>query len=154
MVDTIEAAVGIYVGSFVLAVISGVFPLVNAELYVIGISVAGGSLPLALAIASIVAVGQMVSHAALFQAAVSVTRLSAKRRARFEQRIARARATVDRWGLGLPVLFASATLGVPPMIAVAPAAGVLGVRFRTFAGIGVLGRLLRFGALAVVAYSI
>jgi hypothetical protein len=39
---------GVYVGSFAIAIVSGVFPIVNAELYLIGLVLAIGGIPEAL----------------------------------------------------------------------------------------------------------
>jgi membrane protein YqaA with SNARE-associated domain len=109
-------------------------------------------LPTALVLAVILATGQTITHSTLFQIARGVVGISARHRKRFEERIARARVLVERWrGRVLVLLSSAATLGLPPMLAVSLAAGSLGIRFRTFVIIGLLGRIVRFTAIAILA---
>ncbi|HEY5927914.1 MAG TPA: VTT domain-containing protein [Kofleriaceae bacterium] len=153
MLETLEAAGGIYVAVFALAIVSGVVPLFNAEIALIGLTIAVGSLPKALVFAGLIAIGQTISHSSLYFSARGVTKVTAKRRAKLEARIARARAIVERWGdKWLLLLCASATLGIPPMLLVSVAAGALEVRFRTYAIIAIIGRTVRFTALALAAH--
>lgn len=152
MIEFFSELGGIYVAAFGIAVVSGVFPLVSSELFLVGIAMSNAGTPKLLVIAGLIALGQTVSHSTLFQAARGVTSLGEKRRAKFEKRIERARAVVSRWRGNVPILLCSAaTLGLPPMMLVSVAAGALRVRFRTFVIIGVLGRVLRFATIAVVA---
>jgi membrane protein YqaA with SNARE-associated domain len=143
---------GVYVASLLIAVISGVFPLVNAELYLIGLTVTLGYSPQLFAIAAILALGQTLTHSVLFQTARGVTSLGAKRRVGLEAKLARVRERLDRWrDKVLVVLCAAATIGLPPMMLVSLCAGSLAIRFRTFVVIGLAGRLVRFGTLALIA---
>lgn len=152
MVDSIQAAVGIYLASFAIGVISGVFPLVNAELYLIGLIVtAGVGGPELAAIAAILACGQMVSHSLLFWTARGAARASG-RRPTLEARIARARVRVAAWGNKRRVLLiSSAVLGLPPFMLTCLAAGALAISYRTFVAVGLAGRIARFTGLAMIA---
>ena len=153
MVDSIEGAVGIYLASFVIAVISGAFPLVNAEVYLVGIVVASRvPWPSLIVLAVLIACGQMVTRSLLFQAARGVAKAGGKRRAKLEARIARARARVARWGNKRSALLgASAVLGLPPFLLTCLAAGALDISYRTFVSVGLGGRVVRFTGLALIA---
>jgi len=143
---------GLYAGAFLLAVVSGVFPLVSSEVFLIGIALSHTSTPSMLVIAQLIAAGQTVSHSTLFQMARGVTTLGTKRGKKFEAKIERARTIVARWRGNVWLLLCSAaTIGLPPMMLVSIAGGALDIRFRRFVTIGLLGRMLRFTAIALVA---
>lgn len=153
MVETIEGAVGIYLASFVVAVISGAFPLVNAEVYLVSIVIAsrveGPSLFL---LGVIIACGQMVSHSLLFHAARGAAKVGGRKREKLEARIERARARVARWGnKRIALLITSATFGLPPFLLTCIAAGALEIRYRLFVTFGLAGRIVRFTAIALIA---
>lgn len=155
VLETLEAAGGIYVAMFGFAVISGVFPLVNSELALIGLTLSIGSLPKMLVLAVIVACGQTISHSSLFFTARGITKVTTEGREKWHARIARARQIVEKWGeRWLLLLGAAAIFGLPPMMIVSVAAGALGVRFRTFLGIGLLGRIVRFVTIVLGAHYI
>jgi membrane protein YqaA with SNARE-associated domain len=152
VLEALEAAGGIYVAMFAIGLVSGVFPIVNSELALIGITLSIDSLPTAIILAVIVAVGQVITHSFLFFTARGLTKVTAKRREKLEARIEKARALVDKWGnKWLLLMTAAATLGVPPMILVALAAGALGVRYRTLIAIDLTGRIARFIVIAIGA---
>jgi membrane protein YqaA with SNARE-associated domain len=153
VVDSIEGAVGIYLASFVVAMISGVFPLVNAEIYLVGIVIASRvSWPSVILLAVIIACGQMVTHSLLFHAARGAANAGSKRREKLEARIARARARVAKWGnKRLALLSTSATIGLPPFFLTCLAAGALEIPYRTFVAFGLTGRIVRFTAIALIA---
>jgi membrane protein YqaA with SNARE-associated domain len=152
VLESLQAGGGIYVAMLVVAVLSGVFPLVNSEIALASIGMAGASVGQLLVLAAIVAVGQTLTHTALYVSAHHLATLGEKRRAKLHARIERARAVVARWGdRSQLLLFASATLGLPPMILVAVVSGALGIRLRTFVAIGLAGRVLRFAAIAIAA---
>lgn len=152
MLESLQASGGIYVAMLVVAVVSGVFPLVNSELALATIAISGTSMGQLVVLAAIVAFGQTITHTTLYVSAKSLATLGEKRRATLHARIERARVAVARWGdRSLLLLFASATLGLPPMMLVAVVAGALGIRLRTFVLIGLAGRALRFAAIAIAA---
>ncbi|MBA2539335.1 MAG: hypothetical protein H0V17_06855 [Deltaproteobacteria bacterium] len=153
MVDTIEGAVGIYLASFVVAMISGVFPLVNAEIYLAGIVIASRvPWPTLIVLGVIIACGQMVTHSLLFHAARGAAHAGGKRREKLEARIARARARIAKWGnKRIALLCTSATFGLPPFLLTCVAAGALGISYRMFLALGLTGRIVRFTAIALLA---
>jgi len=156
VLHTLEAVGGIYVAMFAIAVVSGVFPLVNSEVTLITITIAIGTLPKALVLAVIVACGQTITHSSLFFTARGIARATTKQSPKWNARIAKARALIEKWGeRWILLLCLAAVFGLPPMMLIGVAAGALGgVRFRTFVIIGLAGRILRFAALAIGAHFI
>ncbi len=152
MTDSVEAAAGVYLASFAIAVVSGVVPIVNAELYLIGLVLAIGGVPEALVLAVLIAAGQMIGKGLLYQTARSATLLGARRTPRLADRLERARHRVERWrSKPYTVTFVSASVGLPPLYLVTLAAGILDIRFRAFLLVGFAGRTLRFGTIGVLA---
>ncbi len=150
--ETVGPAVGIYLGSFAIAIVSGVLPIVNAELYLIGIVLAIGGVPEALVLGVLIAAGQMIGKGVLFQTARGVSLLGEARRPKLAARLERARAKLERWrSKPYCVTFVSAAVGLPPLYLVTLMAGILGIRFRAFLLVGFAGRTLRFGTIGVLA---
>ncbi|MDX1645936.1 MAG: hypothetical protein R3304_02235 [Longimicrobiales bacterium] len=132
-------------GLVVASAVSGVVPLVNAELLVVTAAAALPAVGVPLvAVAS--TVGQMSAKLSLFAVARwAPSRLPAKARDAVE----RASASLsEREGTVWSLVFASAATGIPPFYGISIAAGTLGVPPLSFATSGCLGRFLRFGALA------
>ena len=153
MLAQLEAAGGIYIAMFIIALISGVFPLVNSEVAVGVVALKLDSLPEVLVIAVIVALGQSIIHSTLFFTARGLAKATADRREKLQAKIEKARALAERWGnKWLLLISAAAVLGFPPMILVALAAGALGVRYRMFVTLDVTGRIVRFIAIALAAF--
>ncbi|MGE0549222.1 MAG: hypothetical protein AB7O24_22115 [Kofleriaceae bacterium] len=152
MIDGLEATLGIYAATFVVAVLSGFIPVVNAELYLIGVAVVTGNVWLAVVLGVIVAAGQMVAKIGIYQAARSASSLGGRRGPKYEAKLAKARALVDKWrDKPFVLLFVSASTGLPPFFIVSLLAGMLSIKFRPFVTIGMLGRTLRFVTIALVA---
>ena len=149
MIDSIEASVGIYLATLVVSVLSGLVPVINGELYLIAAILVAGDPTVALVLAAIVAVGQMIAKVVLYYTARGATELG--RSTRFGAKLAQAQQLVARWrGKPLTVLFLSAVTGLPPFYLVTLLAGLLGIRFGTFLLLGIAGRLIRFIALALL----
>ena len=135
---------GLLVGSAV----SGIVPLVNAELLVAGAAVAAPGIGVPL-VAAVSTVGQMVSKTLLFVLARwAPSRLPLKARAALSRA---SDAVTRRGGAAGSLVFTSALVGLPPFYGVSLAAGALGMRLRSFVVSGGVGRLVRFGALAWAA---
>lgn len=145
-----EAALGIYAGSVIVAAASALIPVINAEIYLGGVVLAAGAtIPQAILLGFLVAFGQMIGKSVVYSAAKGSTKLGAKR---LDRTITRARALIAKWG-DRPqlVMFLSATASLPPYLLVAAFAGLLEIPFRRFYAIGLAGRSLRFVTIAVVA---
>jgi membrane protein YqaA with SNARE-associated domain len=150
-----EGALGIYLASFLIAVASGVIPIVNAEIYLVGVvlavGAAGGGIPEALFLAVLVSIGQMCAKAVIYQTARGATTLGTKSGG-FAKKLERARERTEKWkNKPLGVTFVSASLGLPPFYIVSLVAGILEVRFRAFMLVGFAGRTMRFGTIALLA---
>lgn len=147
--ETAGAVAGVYVGSFAIAIVSGVFPIVNAELYLIGLVLAIGGIPEALLLAVLLAAGQMIGKGLLFQATAGASKLCTPRLAGGLERV---RSRVQRWrSKPYSVTFVSAAVGLPPLYLLTLLAGILEIRFRMFLLVGFAGRTLRFGTIGLLA---
>jgi membrane protein YqaA with SNARE-associated domain len=134
--------------SFALALVSAVVPWVNGELVLLSFVVPTTStLDLAQIVIAVTA-GQVSGKSALYWLARRARRVPppkvAAAIARWRDRVARRPLT------GLATMFVSATFGVPPLYLTTLAAGSLMVEFGAFVSIIVCGRLLHFGAIALV----
>jgi membrane protein YqaA with SNARE-associated domain len=143
----IEVLGGLLVG----AAVSGVVPVLNAELLVAGVVIAAPQIAIP-AIALVAAAGQMFTKSALFMAArCAPHRLKGKSRGALD----RAAATVaQRGGAATSLVLTSALTGLPPFFGVSLAAGALGMRLRSFVASGAVGRVVRFAAVAWAARAV
>ncbi len=149
MIDSIEATVGIYLATLIISVLSGLVPVVNGELYLIAAIVVADDPVVALVLAVIVALGQMIAKIGLYYAARGATELG--RSTRLGAKLERAQLLARRWqGKPLTLLFVSAVTGLPPFYLVSLLAGLLRIRFGTFLLLGIIGRVIRFVALALI----
>lgn len=154
VLDSLDGFGGIYVALFLFAMLSGVFPLANSETALAALGVASSyAWPKLLVLAVVVALGQSVTHAMLYQSARGLAKVGAKGRAKLEARIVKARELGARWQKSELLLIAlGATIGIPPQALIALLAGVIGIRFRTFVAIDVAGRIARFTTIVMVAH--
>ncbi len=127
--------------------VSALFPLVNAEAYLAWVATQGpGSLAL---VAAAAAVGQVAGKLIWYYAGLRTVESEWMRKklakSRRDQTLATWQArTKDRpWAAGA-LNFAAAFVGLPPYLAVAAIAGLLGVGVRLFIVTGLVGRFLRF----------
>jgi len=149
LLDSIVAALGIYAGTLVVGVLSGLVPIINGEIFLVGVVLLSGKLWPAIALALLVAIGQMIAKIILYKAAHSATGLG--KDSRLGRKIEAARAKLDKWReKPLAITFISAVTGLPPFYLITLLAGALGVRFRTFFILGIIGRVIRFVALALI----
>jgi membrane protein YqaA with SNARE-associated domain len=153
---TLDSFGGIYVAMFLFAILSGVFPLANSEAALIALGAASPyGWPKLIVLAVVVALGQSVTHAMVFQSGRGLAKAGAKRRPKLEARLAKARELGARWEKSeLLLITLGATIGIPPQVLVALLAGVIGIRFRTFVAIDVPGRIARFITIVVVAHLV
>ena len=153
VLDSLDAFGGIYVAMFLFAMLSGVFPLANSEAAVIALGATSTyGWPKLIVIALIVAMGQVATHSILFHMARGLAKVGAKKRPWLEKRLERARALGEKWKASEVLLMTlGAVLGFPPQILIAILAGAIGIRFRVFLVIDILGRIVRFGFLVAVA---
>lgn len=131
--------------------ISGIVPIVNAELLVAAAAVAlpAVGLPLVVAVST---VGQMVTKTLLFALARwAPSKLPRKARAALDRA---SEAVSAREGGAGSLVFTSAAIGLPPFYGVSLACGVVRMRLVTFLVAGGAGRAVRFGCLAWAAHHL
>jgi membrane protein YqaA with SNARE-associated domain len=134
--------------SFALAVVSAIVPWVNGELVLLSFVAPTTSTPDLSQIVIAVTAGQVSGKSVLYWLARRARRLPPLK---VEAAMARWRDQVARRPLaGLATMFASATFGVPPLYLTTLVAGSLMVDFGAFLAVIVSGRLLHFGAIALV----
>lgn len=149
LVDSIVAALGIYAGTLVVGVLSGLIPIINGELFLVGVVLLTGRPGPAIVLALLVAIGQMIAKFVLYKMAHGATGL--KKESRFAKKLEAAKSKVEKWkDKPLAITFVSALTGLPPFYIVTLLAGALGVRFSTFLILGIIGRVVRFVALALL----
>jgi len=138
--------------------VSALVPVVNAEAYAV---LAGHRSGHAVVVVVVLALGQTVGKLLLFEAARRGTGRLNQRLAR-RNRSGRAQARASRWAeptrrwlssrrTGLPTVFVSAAVGIPPLALVSLAAGTADLRQWEFAVACFAGRLIRFAALVLPA---
>ncbi|MDQ3339974.1 MAG: VTT domain-containing protein [Myxococcota bacterium] len=153
MLDSIVAALGIYAGTLVVGVLSGLVPIVNGEVFLVAMVLLTGQLWPAIALALLVAIGQMIAKVILWKMASRAT--EAGKDTRLGKKIAQARTKIEKWKeKPLAVTFISALTGLPPFYIVTLLAAALGVRFRTFVILGIIGRVVRFVVIAIIAVRV
>jgi membrane protein YqaA with SNARE-associated domain len=141
-------ALGAYASVFGLAYASALVPLVNAEALVIGYAaLAGPGYAQALIVAAVVAAGQMLGKCTLYFVGRGAGKIPSQR----QQKI------IDRWGerfqrsphAVMLFVFVSAFSGFPPFYAISVLSGAFRVNLVAFFVVGLAGRFLRFGILAL-----
>ncbi|HKV98965.1 MAG TPA: VTT domain-containing protein [Vicinamibacterales bacterium] len=145
------AWLGASLSCFGLTVLSAIVPWVNAEVIVLAFVALAHSPAQAALVVIVATAGQMAGKCVVFWAG----RRGERRYARASELAARwrDRLTARPWSAVLLVLVSSA-IGVPPFFLVTLAAGAVGVNFRRFVIAGTIGRLMRFGSLALLPHAI
>ena len=149
--DDLLAMLGIYGGTFVVSMIAGLVPLVNSEVFLIGLvrlAVDRSSQLPAIVIAA--ATGQMVAKIGLYYAGQNMIKLP---RGRYKAKLEQVRGKLERWKTKPYLVFTiSSIVGLPPFYLTVLAAGAMKIRFKTFLGIGLCGRLVRFAFLVTITW--
>jgi membrane protein YqaA with SNARE-associated domain len=134
---------------YALAIVSAVVPWVNAELVMVSaVPLAGSPLQLTGLVVA-VSLGQMTGKSVMYW----LSRRSAARPTwtRWQRSVDAWRARFDtRPVAALALTFVSALIGIPPFFIVSIAAGAVRVAFGWFLAVGIAGRLLHFGAVALL----
>ncbi len=154
VLDSLDGFGGIYLAVFVFGILSGVIPVTNSEVLMAALG-AGSSYgwPKLLVLALLVAIGQAITHGALYFTARGIAKAGTNKSPKWEARIAKAHDLAEKWKKSeLLMMIGGATIGVPPQVLVATVAGVIGIPFRTFATIDVCGRFVRFAVIGLLAY--
>ena len=148
MTEDLLSTLGVYGGSFVIAFVAGMFPLVSIEVFLVGLSaLAGPSFQVLVACCLLAAVGHQIAKTICYYAGVG-----ALERGRLKQRIENNRARIDRWNKAPYLILAiGATIGLPPMYILGfIARPIMRLRFVPFSLIVFFGRIGRFIVLAAI----
>jgi membrane protein YqaA with SNARE-associated domain len=134
-------------GCFALTTLSAVFPWVNAEFVVLSFTTAASS-PAAVALLIVVAAaGQMTGKLVLYSAGQQSWRLRspgfARQLERWQSRCTANPRHADR------VVLMSSVVGFPPFIMSSLLAGAVRMNLARFLIAGAIGRLVRFGGVAL-----
>ena len=151
MTSHLLASCGLYLGTYLVCLLAGLIPLINAEVYLVGVTLWAVESPAPLpAIVLLAALGQMTAKLILYYAALGAMELPGERQ---QARIAKARAKIEKWRAKPKwVLAVSSTTGLPPFYLVSLAAGALRIRLRTFLTIGMIGRVVHFAVVVAIAW--
>ena len=135
------------VSCFALTVVSAVAPWINAEIVLLSFTTTASSPGMTAVFVIVASAGQMTGKMALYSAGHRSSRAPSERLAR----------VLDTWRPRCEsnprraewLVLVSSTIGIPPFIATSLLAGALGMRIARFLVAGSIGRLIRFGALAL-----
>jgi membrane protein YqaA with SNARE-associated domain len=132
---------GIYIATVVVCLIGAVFPIMNAELYMLFVSSLadpGVLVPVVL----LGAAGQITGKVVMYYGGRSAPRIiPARAVAKIDAVRARLEGTVGRQSL---IVFVSAVTGFPPLYVVSVVAGVMRLPLAAFVLCGFSGRVIRF----------
>jgi membrane protein YqaA with SNARE-associated domain len=146
----VGAALGTYLGTFVLCFVSGLVPFVNAEIWLVAVTLAVATPVKLPVIVLLAAAGQVTAKVLLYHAAMGALKMPT---GRFKEKVEKARHKVASWKKRPHlVLWTSATVGLPPFYVVSLLAGALEYRLRALLAIGMTGRTLRFGTVVAIAW--
>jgi membrane protein YqaA with SNARE-associated domain len=149
--DELLAMLGIYGGTFIVSIIAGLVPVVNAEVFLVGLIRLAVERPQQLpAIVLAASLGQMVAKIGLYYAGQGLLELP---RGRYREKIQTVRGKLERWKTKPYLIYGlSSVFGLPPFYLTVLAAGAMKIRLRAFLVIGLAGRLIRFGVIAALAW--
>lgn len=149
--DELLAMLGIYGGTFAVSILAGLVPLINAELFLVGLvrfAVERSSQLPAIVLAA--AAGQMVAKIGLYYAGRSMIDLP---RGRYKAKVETVRAKIEQWKSKPYIIYGvSSVVGLPPFYLTVLAAGAMRIRFEAFLAIGMVGRVIRFAVLVALTW--
>lgn len=137
----------VWLTTFGVAVLSAVIPVINIEIYLLGASaLAPREMVIPLVIAG--TLGQVIGKIALYYAGTGALKIPGKRLQAALQRMNT--QMQERPRMGGALVFASATLGLPPYYLVTLAAGAAKMNLPMFLAVSLVGRLIRFAIVVAV----
>jgi membrane protein YqaA with SNARE-associated domain len=146
--DFVQVALdhGAYVSVAVISLVSAVFPIINAELAVVGLAAAVPNTNVFLLV-SIATAAQMAGKSAMYWLGRKGTSVASTRYA----------AAIERWGHRFrgsrksvgTLMFVSSASGLPPFYLVSTLAGAFRTSFLAFFALGFAGRFIRFAVLGL-----
>jgi membrane protein YqaA with SNARE-associated domain len=144
------SAAGLYASCFALSIMSALLPWVNCELLLLSLAALASS-PCKLAcLVLLTSMGQMAGKCVLYWAGRGSIRFQSARVSRttasWRQRLERSAARP------LTFVFVSSALGIPPFYVTTILAGAVRLQFGRFVGVGLCGRLVRFGLIVFIPH--
>lgn len=139
--------VAVWLTTLGVALLSALVPVVNIEIYLLG---ASSLAPPAFVVPLIVAgtLGQMLGKAGMYFAGMGALRLPGER---WKLALVKANGYMERHPrAGGALVFASASVGLPPFYIMSVAAGSARMNLMLFLALGTAGRLIRFGVIVAV----
>jgi membrane protein YqaA with SNARE-associated domain len=127
---------------------SAVMPWISAELVMLALLPTAVAHDQVVALAAMAVTGQMAGKTLLYWIARGGTTAFANDR--FVAQTERWRPLVTSPGRAMPLLLASSVIGFPPLFALTILAGSLRLRFRLFFLASTIGRIIHFGAIALL----
>jgi len=145
------ATLGLYGGTLALAFLAGMFPLLSVEALLFAVALSGVAPEELAALVGIAAVGHQIAKTVTYYAGTGALALPG---GRAQARIDAARRWIDRWNRRPRwILFASATIGLPPLYVLGLVARpLMGMALSTFTAISMSGRIARYVALVVAGH--
>ena len=132
---------GLYLSTFIVCLVSGFVPFINAEVYLILVS-AMAPKQAALPIILLSVAGQMSAKSILYLTGKGLVKLNL---ARYEKKMGQVMAKFQKWRNKSDLfIFLSALGGFPPFYLVSILAGIFELNFKRFFIWGSAGRLVRF----------
>lgn len=132
---------GLFATVYIVCFVSGFVPLVNAEIFLIGIALMTNKEDIVL-VTFLAAAGQMTAKTVIYLAGRGAVRLPL---GKIEAKITRIQALMHRWqGRTTALLFLSSSVGVPPFYVVSFVAGIGKINILQFCATGFVGRWVRF----------
>jgi membrane protein YqaA with SNARE-associated domain len=137
---------GLHLATFIVCLISGFVPIVNAEIYLITVSSFSAKTEIFFLI-FISTSGQMIAKSILFLSGRGILNIPFHK---YEKKIENAKEKFKKWeNRSFLFIFLSASSGFPPFYVVSVLSGMLKLNFKWFVISGFLGRFVRF-AVAVL----
>lgn len=144
--EDLVVRLGLPLATFVYCLVSGIVPVVNAEVFLLAVAAVAPSSSLWM-VAVVATLGQMVAKSVMYLGGRGVFRLPFRRgKADLEA----VRARVERWRSKDLLVFVSAASGLPPFFVLSILAGTLEFPYPRFLAAGLAGRLVRFSLLLAV----
>jgi len=146
MIDHLLSTFGVYGGSFVIALIAGLFPLMSIEVALVAISAfTAPTWPVLVATSALAAVGHQIAKTITYYAGVG-----ALENGKLKAKLDKVRPKIEKWNKAPKlVMFLAGAIGIPPLY-------VLGFIARPLMGMGIVPFTLivitsRFGRFVVLS---
>ncbi len=132
---------GLFATVYIVCFVSGFVPLVNAEIFLIGIALMTKQEDI-IPVTLLAAAGQMSAKTVIYLAGRGAVRLPL---GKIEAKITRIQALMHKWqGRTTILLLLSSAVGVPPFYVVSFVAGIGKINILHFCATGFVGRWVRF----------